>query len=93
MQVIGDGEHFLDGAAEAVELPDDESVTGAQIIERGGQALALRGGLAGAHLLGVDPAASGLGQGVALQLGVLGIGGDPGEADQVALAGRPGRAR
>ena len=40
VQVIGDSEHFLDGAAEAVELPDDERVTGAQVVERGSQALA-----------------------------------------------------
>ena len=88
VQVIGDGEHFFDGAAEAVELPDDESVTGAQVVEHGGQALALRGGLAGAHLLGVDPAAPGLGQGAVLELGVLSVGGDAGEADEVALACR-----
>lgn len=47
MQVIGDDEDFLDRAAEAVELRDDEGVTGAQVIQRGGQALALGGGLAG----------------------------------------------
>jgi hypothetical protein len=61
---------------------------GAQVVERGGQALALGGGLAGAHFLGEEPAASGFGQGVVLQLGVLGVGGDAGEADEVALACR-----
>ena len=76
VQVVGDGEDFLDGAAEPVELPDDERVTGAQVVERGGQALAVGGGLASADLLGVDPAAPGLGQGVVLQLGLLGVGGD-----------------
>ena len=88
MQVIGDGEHLLDGAAEPVELPDDEGVTGAQVVQRGGQARALGGGLASADLLRVDPAAPSLGEGVMLQPGVLGVGGDAGEADEVALACR-----
>ena len=78
MQVIGNSEHFLDGAAEAVELPDDERVTGAQVVERGSQAQAPGGGLPGADFLCVNPAAPGLGQGVLLQLGVLGVGGDAG---------------
>jgi hypothetical protein len=56
VEVVGDREHVLDGAAEAVELPDDQGVTGAQVVERGQQACALRGGLAGADLLDVDPA-------------------------------------
>ena len=86
VEVVGDGQHVLDGAAEPVELPDDERVTGAQVVERGGQAGALGGGLAGADLLGVDPAAPGVGEGVLLQLGVLGVGADAGQADEVALA-------
>ena len=52
----GDREHVLDGAAEAVELSDHERVTGAQVVERGREAWALRGGLPVADLLGVDPA-------------------------------------
>jgi hypothetical protein len=58
VQVTGDSEHFLDGAAEAVELPDDERVTGAQVAERGSQALAPGGGLPGADFLCVDRGAA-----------------------------------
>ena len=86
MEVVGDREHVLDGAAEAVELPDDERVTGAQVVERGGEARAVCRGLAGADLLDVDPGAPGLRQSVLLELGVLGVGGDAGQADEVALA-------
>src|ERR1700693_5654427 len=53
---IGDREHLLAGAAEPVQLPDDERVTGAQVVERCGEAGALRGGLPGADLLKLDPA-------------------------------------
>src|SRR5216683_5095711 len=67
---VGDREHVLDGAAEAVELPDHDRVTGAQVVERGREARALRGGLPIADLLGVDPAAPGLRQRVLLKLGV-----------------------
>jgi hypothetical protein len=56
VEVICDGQHVLDGAAEAVELPDDQGVTGAQVVERGGEARAVCRGLAGADLLDVDPA-------------------------------------
>jgi hypothetical protein len=59
MEVISDREHLLDGAAEPVQLPDDERVTTAQVVERRREAGALRGGLAGADLLDVDPAAPG----------------------------------
>jgi hypothetical protein len=34
VEVIADGQHVLDRAAEAVELPDDERVAGAQVVER-----------------------------------------------------------
>ena len=73
MQVVGDGQHVLDRAAEPVELPDDEGVTGAQVVERGAQAGPVSGGLPGAGLLFVDPAASGGAEVVALQLGVLAV--------------------
>jgi hypothetical protein len=55
VQVVSDGEDVPDGAAGAVELPDDEGVAGAQVVERGGQARALGGGVAGADLLGPAP--------------------------------------
>ena len=87
-EVTGDGEHFLDGAAEPVELPDGQRVTGPQVAECGGQARAPGGGLAGAGLLGVDPGASREDQGVLLELGVLRVGGHAREADQAALAVR-----
>ena len=69
VQVVGDGQHVLDRAAEPVELPDDEGVTGAQVAERGAQAGPVSGGLPGAGLLLVDPAASGGAEVVALQTG------------------------
>jgi hypothetical protein len=86
VEVVGDDQHVLDGAAEPVELPDDEHVTGPQVVERGDQARAVRGGLAAADLLGVDAATPGRRQGVLLELGVLGVGADAGEADEVARA-------
>ena len=86
MQVVGDDQHVLDGAAEPVELPDDERVTGPQVVERGHEARAVRGGLPGADLLIVDPGAPGGGQRVALELGVLAVGGDAGQADEVPVA-------
>ncbi len=86
MEVVGNREHVLDGAAEAVELPDDESVTGTQVVKRGDEARAVRRSLAGADLLDVDPGAPGLRQGILLKLGVLGVGADAGQADEVALA-------
>ena len=49
---------------------------------------ALGGGLAGAGLLGVDPAAPGRGERVVLQLRVLRVGGDAGEPDQGPVAVR-----
>ena len=73
VQVVGDGQHVLDRAAEPVELPDDEGVPGAQVVERGGQAGPVSGGLPCAGLLLVDPAASGGAEVVALQLGVLAV--------------------
>ncbi len=85
MQVVGDGEHFLDGPAEPVQLPDDQGVTGAQVVQGGGQAGTAGGGLAGADLLGGDAAAPGAGEGVVLQLGILGVGGDAGQADEDAV--------
>ena len=73
VQVVGDGQYVLDGAAEPVEFPDDEGVAGAQVVERGAQAGPVSGGLPGAGLFFVDPAASGGAEVVALQLGVLAV--------------------
>jgi hypothetical protein len=92
VEVVGDGQHVLDGAAEAVELPDDERVTAPQVVERSREARAVSRGLPGADLLDVDPGAPGGGQRVLLELGVLGVGTDAGQADEVTLAVRGGRA-
>jgi hypothetical protein len=78
VEVVGDGQHFLDRAAQAVKLPDDERVTAAQVVERRGEARALRGGLPGTDLLGIDPGAPGLRQRVLLELGILAVGADAG---------------
>jgi hypothetical protein len=85
MEVVSDCEHLLDRAAETVELPDDQGVTGAQVVKRGDEARTVRRSLAGADLLDVDPGAPGLRQGILLKLGVLGVGADAGQADEVAL--------
>jgi len=37
VQVTGDGEHVVDGAAELVELPGRQRVAGTQVVQRGGQ--------------------------------------------------------
>jgi len=86
VEVVGDGQHFLDRAAEAVQLPDGERVPLAQVAERRGEPGQFADGLPGADLLGVDPAAPSGRQGVVLQLGVLGVGGDAGDADEGPVA-------
>ena len=72
--------------AETVELPDGERVTGPHVVQSGDQARPVCGGPAGAGLLLEDPAAPGEGERVALELGVLDVGADTGQADEVALA-------
>src|SRR5208282_1112186 len=72
----------LDRAAEAVELPDDQGVTSAQVVQRRGEARAVADGLAGADLLLVGPPAPGARERVTLELGVLAVRGDPGQADE-----------
>jgi len=80
VEVVGERQQILDGAAEPVELPDDEGVAGAQVVEGRGQAGAV--GLPGGDLLLEDAEASGGVQGVELELEVLLVGGDAGEADE-----------
>jgi len=82
----GDREHLLDGAAGPARLPDDDRVTGAQVAGRRGEAGGLGGGLPGADLLELDPAAPGEGWRV-LELGVLGAGADAGQACEVVVYG------
>src|ERR1019366_8917291 len=71
MQAIRDDQDVLGGPAEPVKLPHAQGVPGPRVVERGGQARPVR--LAGGNLLLEDPAAPGLGERVALQLGVLAI--------------------
>jgi hypothetical protein len=82
----GDGvDQVPKGAAEAVELPDDQGVAGAQLVQD-----LLEGGSVGAGAaggLGEHPVAAGSLQGVDLELGVLVGGGDAGIAEQVSHAG------
>jgi hypothetical protein len=60
VEVIGDREHLLDGAAEPFQLPD-EHVTGAQVVERCGEAGRSVTALRVLTFLAVDPAAPGEG--------------------------------
>lgn len=66
-------------AAEPVELPDDQDVAGAQVVQGGGQVRAL--GLNTGRYVGEHPHAVGGGERVALQGGVLLADRDAGVAD------------
>jgi hypothetical protein len=68
-------------APEAIELPHDEHVLGAQVGQRRLELRALGAGLAGLLLL-EQPFAPSLGQRVALQVEVLVEGGDAGISDE-----------
>src|SRR5512132_4357390 len=77
------------GAAEAVEFPDDQGVAGAQLVEE-----LLEDGPVGAGAasrLGEHPVAAGAFPGIGLELGLLVGGGDAGVAEQVSHA--PERCR
>ena len=82
----GDGvDQMPQGAAEAVELPDDQGIAGAQLVQD-----LLEGGPVGAGAagrLGEHSVAAGALQGVDLELGVLVGGGDAGVAEQMSHAG------
>jgi hypothetical protein len=70
------------GAAEPIELPHDQGVAGAQLVQQ-----LLEGGPVGAGAaggLGEHPVAAGGSEGVDLELGVLVGGGDAGVAEQVS---------
>jgi hypothetical protein len=76
----GDGvDQVPKGAAQAVQFPDDQGVTGPELVqellEDGAVAASAAGGL------GEDPVAAGTFQGVDLELGLLIGGGDAGVAE------------
>jgi hypothetical protein len=81
----GDGvDQMSEGAAEAIQLPHDQGVAGAQLVQE-----LLEGGPVGAGAaggLGEHPAAAGALQGVDLELRVLVGGGDAGIAKQMSYA-------
>jgi hypothetical protein len=72
------------GAAEAVELPDDQGVARAQLVQDLGEGGPV--GVCATGGLGEDPVAAGPLEGVDLELGVLVGGGDPGVAKQMSHA-------
>ena len=81
----GDGvDQVPQGAAEPVELPDDQGVAGAQLVQELLEGGAVGAGAAGG--LGEHPVAAGRGEGVDLELGVLVGGGDAGIAEQMSHA-------
>ena len=81
----GDGvDQVPEGAAEAVEFPDDQGVAGAELVQELLEDGAVGAGAAGG--LGEHPVAAGRGEGVDLELGVLVGGGDPGIAKEMSHA-------
>ena len=71
-----------EGPAEAVQLPDDQGVAGAQLIQE-----LLEDGTVGAGAAGrldKDPIAAGALEGINLELGLLVGGGDAGVAEQMS---------
>jgi hypothetical protein len=82
----GDGvDQVAQGAAEAVEFPDDQGIARAQVVEELGEGGAVGAGAAGG--LGEHPVAAGRRELVDLELGLLVGGGDAGIAEQMAHAG------
>jgi hypothetical protein len=81
----GDGvDQMPEGAAEAVELSDDQGVARPELVEELFEGGAVGAGAVGG--LGNDPVAAGALEGVDLELGVLVGGGDAGIAEQVSHA-------
>jgi hypothetical protein len=82
----GDGvDQVPQGAAEPIQLPDDQGIAGAQLVQDLGE-----GGSVGAGRrwrLGEHPVAAGTLEGVDPELGVLVGGGDAGVAEQVSHGG------
>jgi len=86
VEIVGDREYVLDGAAEAVEFPDAQGCRRPAGSRGDGQAGPL--GFASGDLFLEDAAAASLAEGVVLQLGVLAAGGDTGRPDQVVMGVR-----
>jgi hypothetical protein len=83
---VGDGvDQVAEGAAEAVEFPDDQGVAGPQLVQDLFEGGPVGAGAAGG--LGEHPVAAGALEGVDLELGVLVGGGDAGIAEQVSHGG------
>jgi hypothetical protein len=79
----GDGvDQMPQGAAEAVQFPDDQGVAGPQLVEELLEGGAVGAGAAGG--LGEHPVAAGALEGVDLELWLLVGGGDAGVAEQVS---------
>jgi hypothetical protein len=76
-----DVDQVAQGAAEAVQFPDDDGVAGAQLVRDLGEDGPVAAGAAGG--LGEHPIAPRSGEGVDLELGLLVGGGDAGIAEQV----------
>jgi hypothetical protein len=83
---IGQAGHGVDqvakGAAEAVQLPHDQGVTGAQLVQELLEGGAVDAGAAGR--LGEHPVAAGALEGVDLEVGLLVGGGDASVAEQMS---------
>jgi hypothetical protein len=85
VEVVGDGENFFDGSAEAVEFPDAQSVALSKVVE-GGDQPGPAGCTAGDGVGEYPPAANGC-ECVLLHRGVLAVGGNPGVADESYVCG------
>ena len=82
----GDGlDQVAEGAAEAVEFPDDQGVAGPQLVQDLLEDRAVGAGAAGG--LGEHPVAAGRGERVDLELWLLVGGGDAGIAEQMSHPG------
>jgi hypothetical protein len=80
---LGDGvDQVAQGAAEAVQFPDDQGVTGPQLVQDLGEGEAVGAGTAGG--LDKHAVAAGALEGVNLELGLLVGGGDAGIAEQMS---------
>lgn len=85
VEAVGDGEHFLHRPAETVQFPDAQGVRRTEMVERFNEPRAC--GDAAGDLVFEDPAAAGGFEGIALEMGVLSVGGNAGVTDEIELLG------